>query len=696
MFINQHARREGSRASVRRAGPVTWVAVWMIGMLGLFCCGGGSRASSSTGPAPQTSPTISLTAVADPVDFDKFTLAWSAQGSPDGYQLAYQIDGGGYEPMHTDMIPTTVNLVEITFDSATPERLTFGFRISAMKGGQVQAQTETSYRRSLRPAQGFSLTPKPEKGTILASWTKASESVATGFILERGTRGGDWTTLDPPLVSPGGDYSSWDSSRAEGEAHSYRVVPTFGSERGMPVLATTQMPPKAPTALVASPSGQGFQLSWVNQSQVATSIRINRVSQEVGQVGWSAPLQLGVLPSTATTFLDPAPPSNARWAYQVVAVREGFTPAPSRWCLAGGPGLLADLGMARTTLSLPFAPLARGGDGAWYGIFTLFGPTQVFMWTETVPFLHGFSVPVPLSLGLLSYPTHTFSAQAGGAGTVDLRVTESTGSFGAMNTQVLRFSGGTWQRHAHASPQGLSLGSGRFASDGSFRAFAYDSAFQAGLFQMLPDGTATTQFTPGMPRGERWGPFETPSGNLVTLHQDSVGWYQGVRTPGGNWSFHLLSGADPAVLRPFSCRGVQVDAQGVLHAIFAAEGPELRVDYLRVAADGTAQVQNLCTGLNAYTWGRVGTLAITPDGGRIGFAIMDASGVLRTGTKSGTGDWILKTATVPDAAINYVVPFLTCGFLENGRFWVLHNVVLHPALAESEFCFELLEESAAL
>jgi len=119
-----------------------------------------------------------------------------------------------------------------------------------------------------------------------------------------------------------------------------------------------------------------------------------------------------------------------------------------------------------------------------------------------------------------------------------------------------------------------------------------------------------------------------------------------------------------------------------------------QIDYLRVPPTGPEEVQVVCQGVQTggYGWGRVGAFAVTSDGSRLGFAIMDDAGELRTGTRAGNGAWILKTASVPDAKIDWVTPYLDCGFSPQGGFWILHTEVVHPPAANVDRYFELLEE----
>lgn len=670
---------------------------WLAGLLLWVGCGGGGGTVSSP-PTPQP-PTIQLQVQPDATNFDKVTLTWtySSAAVADGFRLEFQVDGSGFQPMLTDLIPQAVEGLYITFDPATPECHTFSFRLSAMRGANVLAHAEADYRRSLRPVWSASLTPRSEREAIVVTWEKNPHSIATGYVVERNDGISGWVAVTSPVESgQSPTLGCWDLGRQEGQPYTYRIIPTLGSERGMPTRVSVQMPTWAPDHLVATPSGPGFQLSWSNRSTSAYEVRVYRATLPSLGGFWSDPVLVATLPVPASGYLDAAPPVAARLAYQVVAAQPNWPATPSEWCLAGGVTTLDGLGLARTPLILPFAPLARGGDGGWLGLVSWWDSPTCAMRLERVPAVTGFATDIPLTYGSLNYPTQAVSSQLWPDGTFDLQVTEQVGSMGALNSQVLRWTGGAWTRHAFHSDQGLALGGGGFARDGVLQAFTYNASFEQGQFRMEPTGAVTQGLVPDLPRGAKWGPYAAPAGGWIALTQDSAGWYLGTRAPDGTWSFRLLAALDIATHGFMDCRDVQVDSTGALYALFAnslAEGFE--VNLLRVPPGGAAEeVQTVISGVTTgFAWGRVGALAFTPDGTRLGFAIMDDRGELRLGIRTGSGAWSLRTGLVPDARADWKTPFLRCGFSPEGRFWVLHDEVAHPTGASQERYFELLEDT---
>jgi hypothetical protein len=586
------------------------------------------------------------------------------------------------------------NEVAMVFDPATPERHTFGFRVTALHASAVIAQAETSYRRSLRPALYPSSDPRPASGAMGITWGKDATSVATGFVLERQMETGAWAFVASGAQKyQGSDFSAWDLSPvAEGEA-SYRVVPTFGDERGMPMILKTRMPLLPPDQLSTVPAASGRTLSWVNQSRLATTLTIYRSTWGPTDPTWTAPVLLGQVPATATSYPDPTSPATGHVAYQVFALLPGTGETGSNWCLAGGSSSLPDFGLARSLSVLPFYPLLRDLDGAWMG-FQRAEDSSIPPRLARTPTTPGFPLTIPFLVGGM-YPSWDVAAALAPSGVLDLQLIESgPPSFGPVAIHGFRRSSGTWTSRSFTRDSGLAFWAGGFLADGTILAFNVDSNGQRGLLRLGLDGTATLEsdlFPAGVVRSLT-PPSGTPTGDSLTLIQGGSSWMLGVRSATGSWSLQAIPELDPAIFGDGSLRSVLVDATGTLHALFAS--PILdgyRYDYLRIRAGGLAELESLGSGGSVY--GLVGQVVATADGQRVGFALMDDSGQLRMGLRNGTEGWSLKTGLVPDAGSRGGPPlFLRCGFRPDGRFWVLHNRVAHPSPIRYESYWELLEE----
>jgi hypothetical protein len=425
---------------------------------------------------------------------------------------------------------------------------------------------------------------------------------------------------------------------------------------------------------------------------LATTLSIYRSTWGPTDLTWTAPVLLGEVPATVTSYPDPASPATGRVAYQVVALLPGTGQTGSNWCLAGGPSSLPDLGLARSLLVLPFRPLLRDLDGAWMGFQTAEYPTIPPRLART-PTAAGFPLTVPFLVGGL-YPSWSVAASLAPSGVLDLQMIESgPPSFGPVAVHGFRRSAGAWTSRSFTRASGLAFGTGGFLADGTILAFNVDSNWQRGLLRLGLDGTATLEsdlFPAGTVRSLS-PPAGTPTGEGLALVQGGSGWMLGVRSVSGSWSLQAIPELDPAIFGDASFRSVLVDATGTLHALFAS--PVLggyRYDYLRLRAGGVAELQSLGSGGSVY--GLEGQIVATADGQRVGFALMDDSGLLRMGLREGTGGWSLKTASVPDAGIHDSPPFLQCGFRPEGRFWVLHTRVAHPFPLRYESYCELLEE----
>lgn len=667
-----------------------WVALALgVALMG---CGGGGGGTSAPPPAvPQPAP-MQVTATPDAVDFNKASLSWNLPAASDGVRIEFQMDGAGYQSLAN--LPMGTSDVTVLFDPATPERHTFGFRVTALHANSVIAQAEASYRRSLRPALYPSSNPKPASGAMGITWDKDATSVATGFLLERQADTGAWMFVaqgTPDYL--GSHFSAWDLSPvAEGEA-GYRIVPTFGDERGMPLTLRPRMPLLPPDQLAAAPAASGRTLTWVNQSRLATTLSIYRCTWGPADLTWTTPVLLAEIPATETGYPDPTSPTTGRVAYQIFASLPGTSPTGSNWCLAGGPSSLPDLGLMRSLPVLPSRPLLRDLDGAWMGFQMAEDPAIPPRLVRT-PAAAGFPLTVPFLVGGM-YPAWTVAASLASSGTLDMQMIESgPPSFGPVAVHGFRRSSNGWTSRTFTQASGLSFVAGGFMADGTILAFSVDSNWQRGMLRLALDGTATLDSDPlsGMNVLFLSPPAGTPTGECLTLALGGSGWALGIRSTAGSWTLQAIPELDPAIFGYGTCKNVLVDATGTLHALFAS--PILggyRYDYLRLRAGGVAELQSLGSGGSAY--GLVGQIVATADGQRVGFALMDDSGgQLRVGLRNGTGDWNLKAAPVPDTGLQGAPLFLQCGFRPDGRFWVLHNRVAHPFPVRFENYCELLEE----
>lgn len=661
--------------------------------LAFLRCGGGGGGGTSAPPPPLPQPTaMQVTVTADPVDFNKVVLGWNLPPAANRVQIESQMDGSEYQGLTS--LPMGTSELLVTFDPAMPERHTFGFRVTALNGGTVIAQAEGSHRRSFRPVLNAYATPKPASGAVGIFWGKDPASVATGFRLERLAEGGTWTSVGPgALTYQGTEWSAWDLSPvAEGDA-TYRVVPTDGTERGMPVRLTARVPLLAPDQLALAPAAAGRTLSWANRSRLATIQSVYRSVWGVSDLTWGTPILLGQVGAAATSYQDPASPAEGRVAYQVVASLPGIGQTESTWCLAGGPSSYPELGLTRSRLVLPFSPLLRDADGAWMGTLAREDPALPFR-LGRVPAGEEPPLVIPPLMGGL-YSSWSFAIAPAPAGGLDLQVVESAaGSFAPLALRGYRRAAGAWTSRTYLRGPGLYMMAGGFLADGTVLAPTVDNTWQRGLLRLAMDGTAVLEPDPyGAIRPQLASRlFGLPTGEALSLVMGDPGWLLGLRAPSGAWSFQPIPEVDPTLIGPYALVDLTVDGSGALHALFAAPAAGgLRYDYLRVRPGGPAEFLSLGSGPGSP--GAVaGQIAATPDGQRIGFALMDRSGALRTGVRAGAGAWTLRSATVPDAGAQGASLAVWCGFKADGRFWVLHKQVAHPFAVRYEDYHELLEE----
>lgn len=657
--------------------------------LGILGCGGGGGAQAAAPVPPPV--TIGLTATPDRTDFDRVVLTWMLPQGTETLRLEYRLEDGAYQGLADP--PISSERLILTFAPGSPELMTFGFRLTALKAGQPLAQAETTYRRTLRPAQDTTWTTALAGEAVGFQWAKDPTSVATGFLLERMSETGGWTTVAPAVQVGTSRFVAGDMDASKEGDIPYRVVPTYGSERGLAPVIVAAKPMRAPVDLSASPSGPGWDLSWTNRSKLATGLRVYRSDLPSGTLNWKEPVLLAELGPTQSRFQDPAPPEGTRVAYRVASVPpnpKGWESA-SAWCLPGGSDRLESLGLTRRPLALPWFPLTRDLGGGWVGTrgAAMKGlPSQL----TRIPDLPGFSLQLP-SLNPEFYASPVYCAFPGPDGALDVGMVDSTGSTSSPLVVVgARWSAGAWRVRTFSISEGLSASRLGFGQDGTAMAATVDASWRRGFLRLAMDGSITQDLDPFSGRIARYmsPPRGTPTGEALVLVRFQNAWSLAIRAKEGTWTLQNLQEVDPAY-QEYSCMDTTVDLAGNLHALFALTGPGgFRVAYLRVAPGGSAVFEELGTG-QEDAWGQVGSLAVSSDGQKVGWALMSDLGQLRTGLRIGSAAWVLRTSAVPDARIDYRSPFLLCGFRSDGRFWVLHDEVSHPTAETQSQYFELLE-----
>ncbi|MCM8796957.1 MAG: hypothetical protein NC923_03660 [Candidatus Omnitrophica bacterium] len=160
---------------------------------------------------------------------------------------------------------------------------------------------------------------------INLSW-RDNSSNETGFILERKTSGGNWSTLTTvPLPANATLYS--DNTVSVNNTYTYRVqaVNQWVASAYSNEVTKSIIVPTAPNNLtVVSASGNQVYLSWNDTSTDETGFKIMRRTGNNGP--WS---QIGSAPANTTTYIDDSISYDTVYYYVIQAAYEGISSANS-------------------------------------------------------------------------------------------------------------------------------------------------------------------------------------------------------------------------------------------------------------------------------------------------------------------------------------------------------------------------------
>ncbi|HQR28974.1 MAG TPA: hypothetical protein PLL32_01110 [Anaeromyxobacteraceae bacterium] len=299
------------------------------------------------------------------VDFDTIVAHWDPPATPvDRYVAEGRIESGGWQEIE-DQIPATAIGGLVGLDPATPELVTLGVRLHAVRGAAASASTpEATLFRGLRAPSGLVVHSQYED--VALSWTQPSAS-SLGIRVERWGDGQRATVaVLPPTAVSWVDVST----AAPGVSYTYQLV-NLASYKGAevqsdPAMATADWPTSLapPTDVQAQVSGGDVRITWVPRSRNGEVQRVERTPATFAAM----PEIVGELGPTEMAWLEPAPPAGT-WLYRVQVGLSGWTygwatsdpvtvyvpPDPGPW------------GLTVESLRVPYGDgTARGDDGAWW------------------------------------------------------------------------------------------------------------------------------------------------------------------------------------------------------------------------------------------------------------------------------------------------------------------------------------------
>ncbi|HET6251018.1 MAG TPA: fibronectin type III domain-containing protein, partial [Tepidisphaeraceae bacterium] len=273
---------------------------------------GGSNDSLAT-------PATVATAPADPSDLavttnsaTSVTLTWTNNSANnDSFQIDRSSNAGvSWTPL------TTPGASDTSYtDTAVAESSAYSYRVSALFEGTASGYSSTTI--TTLPSAPTAVTSTAVSATeIDLAWTDTSAN-ATAYRAYSSTDDQTFTQVGSDLADNATSYA--DMTASENATTYYKVVAVDGGGESIAATTSATTPLAAPSAVTASTTtdvttgDKTIDISWSNNSTVATSIKIER-----GVAGVYTPLV--TLAHTATSYVDDSGLENTAYTYRVYAV----------------------------------------------------------------------------------------------------------------------------------------------------------------------------------------------------------------------------------------------------------------------------------------------------------------------------------------------------------------------------------------
>jgi fibronectin type 3 domain-containing protein len=219
-----------------------------------------------------------------------------------GYEVLRGTSSGG-ETLLASLAGTNYN--DITAVGGT----TYYYEVQATNatGASVVSSEVSATPTIALPSVPTGVTAIGTNGAVSLSWSVATG--ATSYNVKRSTTSGGEVT-----IANVGTPSYYDTSVANGQQYFYEVSSTNNageSANSSEVSATPNLPPVAPTALVATAGTNQVSLSWTG-SAGATSYNVKRATTSGGEVT--------IASSGTTNYLDTTAIKFTQYYYEVSAV----------------------------------------------------------------------------------------------------------------------------------------------------------------------------------------------------------------------------------------------------------------------------------------------------------------------------------------------------------------------------------------
>jgi len=226
--------------------------------------------------------------------YGTYNLTFTVTGSTQDIDVQAKIGAGSWQDVGTGYVSSAT----VSLGPDLPERTPVAFRVRNTLGNQSSDwSAEVSSDSGLRPP--IVLTADGSSGTVRLSWQPRTD--VTAMLIERSDLGVStptWTAL-ASVSPPASSYV--DDQAQETRNYSYRLRWVDGATQGFTATVYSVMVAlRPPSGLTAVPGVESVQLTWQNQSTVATEVVISRAAGLNGQFA----TDLVHLPATATSYGD--------------------------------------------------------------------------------------------------------------------------------------------------------------------------------------------------------------------------------------------------------------------------------------------------------------------------------------------------------------------------------------------------------
>jgi len=264
--------------------------------------------------AAVSSTSYNLTATA--VSPTAITLAWQDNSTRENGFEIHRSTAGPDGPL--SLIGVVGADVTSDMDTSVPPSTLYCYRVRAFR----RIGRKTSYVEFSNTACAKTPAPPPSNANAVPasssdvdiSWTDNAPTDDSFRVERSASAGGPWEVA--AVLKPS-QTSYRDADRTSEQQVCYRVLAFNAEGESGPSNVDCTVPPRGPTNLIAAPSDQGIDVTWVDNSSVETGYELQR--SDDGATFHS----VAVLPANSTSFHDAVFFSNATQWYRIRATSDG-------------------------------------------------------------------------------------------------------------------------------------------------------------------------------------------------------------------------------------------------------------------------------------------------------------------------------------------------------------------------------------